>query len=71
MFLTSDELAALTGYRQPSAQIRWLRVHGWRFVVNAQRRPIVDRGFYERRLVGGPSTPERVEPNFEALNRRA
>ena len=71
MLLTADELAKLTGYRQPSAQIRWLRAHGWRFVVNAQRRPIVDRSFYERRLVGETSTSERVEPDFEALTRRA
>ena len=71
MFLTADELAELTGYRQPSAQIRWLRAHGWRFVINAQRRPIVDRGFYERRLLGDSSTPGRVEPDFEALTRQA
>jgi hypothetical protein len=71
MFLTTGELAELTGYRRPSAQIRWLRAHGWRFIVNAQRRPIIDRGFYERRMLGENSTSERVEPNFEALSRGA
>ena len=24
MFLTSDELVALTGFKRPSAQVRWL-----------------------------------------------
>jgi hypothetical protein len=35
MFLTPTELHALTGYRRPSAQIRWLRSHGIEPFVSA------------------------------------
>jgi len=39
MFLTAEDLRVLTGYVRPSAQIGWLRRHGWRFTVNALDRP--------------------------------
>ncbi|MEN9417084.1 MAG: hypothetical protein RI988_704, partial [Pseudomonadota bacterium] len=35
MFLSPDELVALTGRPQKSRQIEWLRNNGWRFAVNA------------------------------------
>lgn len=51
MFLTAAELAELTGYRRPSAQLRWLREHRWRFEVNAVGHPRVARAYFERRMV--------------------
>lgn len=51
MFLTPAELEQLTDYRRPSAQIRWLRAHRWRFEINAAGHPRVARAYFERRLV--------------------
>lgn len=41
MFLTPDDLVTLTGYRRPSAQIRWLRARRIRHYVNAASHPVV------------------------------
>ncbi len=41
MFLTADQLAGLTGYQMPSAQIRWRRDQGLRHWVRADGRPAV------------------------------
>lgn len=43
MFLTPDELRDLTGYRMPSAQIRWLTRNGIRHWIAATGRPVVPR----------------------------
>lgn len=66
MFLTRAELERLTGYQRPSAQVRWLRRHGWRITVNALGEPIVALGEFNRRMVGGVSA--RQEPNWGALD---
>lgn len=50
-FLTPDELVTLTGYVRPSAQLRYLREHRWRFEVNASGHPRVARAYFERRMV--------------------
>jgi len=39
MFLTRNEIIELTGYRIPSAQIRWLRAEGFKFKVGADGYP--------------------------------
>lgn len=41
MFLTADELVRFTGYKQQSAQIRWLRAHGYAYDLNGVGHPIV------------------------------
>lgn len=66
MFLTAADLVTLTGYQRPSAQVRWLRRHGWRFTVNALGSPIVAVGEFNRRLVGGRAIAQ--EPDWSALN---
>lgn len=43
LFLSADELAALTGLVQPAAQIRWLSRNGLRHFVRADGRPVVPR----------------------------
>jgi hypothetical protein len=66
VILTPTDLHDLTGYVRPSAQVRWLRRHGWRFTVNALGVPVVALAEFNRHLVGGRAP--RQEPNFEALN---
>lgn len=66
MFLTPAELVALTGYKRQSAQVRWLRRHGWRLTVNALGEPKVAVAEFNRRMVGGRSVTQ--EPNWGALD---
>lgn len=41
MFLTPDDLKALTGYEHSRRQIGWLKAHGWRFEQSRTGRPVV------------------------------
>lgn len=67
MFLTAEELVTLTGYRKPSAQIRWLRAHRYRYDVNGVGHPVVVREW----IVGAKEStvfePARQRPNLRAL----
>ena len=67
MFLTPLEIQRLTGYTRPSAQIRWLRHHGWRFTVNALGDPVVALAESNRHMVGGKAASMQ-EPNWEGMN---
>ena len=60
-FLPPSDVEALTGRKQPAAQIRWLSRNGLRFFVRADGRPAVpaDQVF--------PDRP--AGPNLEALAR--
>lgn len=69
MVLSQEDIAALTGYSRPSAQVRWLRQHGWRFSVNALGKPAVAVAEFNRRMVGGSSTIKHQEPNWEGIIR--
>jgi hypothetical protein len=66
MFLSASELRALTGRTRQSAQMRWLRGHGWKFTVNALGQPIVAVAEANRHLVGG--TARKETPNWGAIN---
>ena len=66
MLLSAAEIRQVTGYARPSAQVRWLRTHGWRFTVNALGEPVVAVAEFNRHLVGGRAA--RQEPDFEAIN---
>ena len=50
MFLTSEELEFLTGYKLTSHQCRWLKFNAWVFVVAAGGRPVVSRAYAEQKL---------------------
>lgn len=67
MFLTPAELQTLTGRQRPSAQVRWLRDHGYRLTVNALGEPVVAIAEANRKLVGGTKTHQ--EPNWDALGK--
>jgi hypothetical protein len=66
MFLSRAEISRLTGYVRPSAQVRWLRRHGYRFTVNGLGEPVVAVSEVARKLVGG-AYAKNDEPDWEAL----
>lgn len=62
MFLTDDELFALTGYRRNADRRRWLRENGWKFAANAiTGKPVVSRTYAESMLSG---SPVKIEPQL-------
>lgn len=67
MILPSADVRSLTGYSRASAQVRWLRHHGWKFTVNALGAPVVALAEFNRHMVGGRA-PSVQEPNWSALN---
>jgi hypothetical protein len=67
MILPQSDIKTLTGYVRASAQVRWLRRHGWRFTVNALGEPIVALAEFNRHMVGG-KVASTQEPNWEAMN---
>jgi len=71
LYLTTAELFELTGARQKSTQIEWLRAKRWRFEVTREGFPRVAREYWRRRMVDDapreelPRLPKR--PNFAIL----
>lgn len=70
MFLTPADIERLTGKRRPSAQVRWLRKHGYRLTVNGLGEPIVAVAEANRKLVGGVAA-QHEQPNWNALRGQA
>lgn len=64
-FLTNDELHHLTGVERKSAQIKWLKKCGWKFIVNAAGFPVVSRMYCRAKM----SSDVQVDdlPNFGAV----
>ncbi len=60
--LSRDELVALTGYKQPSKQITWLRKYGIRVFVSRVGHPRILRSDLESKD-GEP----RTKPDLDAL----
>ena len=50
MFLTSEEIEFMTGYKLTAHQCRWLKSNAWVFVVAAGGRPVVSRAYTEQKL---------------------
>jgi hypothetical protein len=71
LFLAAGEVEALTGFKSPGRQCKWLHEEGWRFVISGSGRPIVARKYAEMMLgCGGAEMQfERPRPNFGALLR--
>jgi hypothetical protein len=57
LFLTKDELVALTGRKKAVLQVEWLKKHRWLYETNACGAPRVARAYFERRMVGDAATP--------------
>jgi hypothetical protein len=62
-FLTRDEVADLTGYRQRGKQVNWLRRCGWPFAIGADGHPRVLREELVRRL-SAPDAPSQPAPRL-------
>ena len=68
LFLAADEIEILTGYKLPSHQTKWLRLKGWRFELNSNRKPIIARKYAEKMLGCASDALEAIsKPNFRAL----
>ena len=69
LFLLPEEVVELTGFKLTSRQVEWLRAKGWRFELNANRRPIVARRYAEKMLGcgGTDDQPAYSRPNFNSL----
>lgn len=50
--LSDEELFAITGYRLPSLQIKWLIKNGWQHALSGARRPVVGRVYARLKLAG-------------------
>lgn len=62
MFMTPEEVADLTGYQKPSAQIRWLDAEKFGYVVGGDGQPKVLREVVLSRL--GSSKPNKKGPQL-------
>lgn len=72
MFLSDEEIQALTGRKRVTLQREWLTLRGWLHEVNAAGRPVVLRAYAEARLSGNKSRPASnvtLQPDFAALRR--
>jgi hypothetical protein len=69
VFLTADQLHELTGFRRPSAQIRWLRDNHWAFAVRADGKPSVAEREFEAQMCTGQKAAATDEPDFAALDK--
>lgn len=67
MFLTSEQLQELTGYRQAAAQVRWLRKNGVAHYVRSDGKPKVHEDAVRPK---GISAAAPKGPNFAALGPR-
>ena len=65
MFLTPEEVAALTGYQKPSAQIRWLSAERFGYVIGGDGHPKVLRDVVLSRL--GAVKTSRKEPQLRLI----
>jgi len=64
--LTIDELREITGRVKHSAQVRWLRRHGFNFKLRADGMPLVSRSHFEA-VMGGHGSPTKApehQPDF-------
>lgn len=58
LYLTPDELTALTGYKTRNGTIRWLARNGWPYAAPAKNGwPRVLRAYHDDRLYGLEAKP--------------
>ncbi|MHB1430227.1 MAG: DUF4224 domain-containing protein [Rhodocyclaceae bacterium] len=66
MFLTDEDLRALTGYVHRAKQVAQLRRMGIPFFLNAAGRPVVARAIIEGGKDGPATTAKTWEPTWAA-----
>jgi hypothetical protein len=64
MFLTDDELTALTGYKQRAARVRELDRHHITYKLDAHGRILVSRAHVERVFDGAANDDKIAVPDF-------
>ena len=67
VFLSSEQLRHLTGYKKPSLQRRWLVANGYRFDVRADGRPVVMVAQVEARQAGKSNVAHSEQPDFSVI----
>ncbi|MCP4774124.1 MAG: DUF4224 domain-containing protein [Planctomycetaceae bacterium] len=70
MFLSSEELAMLTGYRRPTFQKKWLAKLGVRYIENSRGHPLLAKSEVERILTSAGEATSNYEVNYDALKTR-
>lgn len=68
MFLTDEEIQALTDYTSAKAQCRWFSRNAYPFEVSSRGRPRVLRSVVEDRL-GGPIRRQNDGFNLDAAKK--
>ena len=69
MFLTAEELKALTGYEHSRRQIGWLKSHGWRYEQSRTGRPVVLAKHAEEMLTIGQQQRQAPKMNLAAIKK--
>ena len=67
IFLVPEEVEVLTGFKSSARHVAWLRIKGWRFELNVNKRPIISRRYAEMLLGFGTHQEQPAKPNFAAL----
>lgn len=69
MFLSETEIQELTGAKQISKQIEWLRMNNFVFEIRRDERISLARGYVEERLGITHHMPAKItpEPNWGCL----
>ena len=66
MFLTLDEIEALTERTRKNDQIMWLQQRGIPYLVGANGHPRVSRSYLEN-ILAGKTDANGPAPNFSAI----
>lgn len=70
--LSPNEVQELTGAKQLSAQIEWLKERRWRFEINRKNRIIISRCYLRLKLSGmqtsEPFSTSANQPIFENIS---
>lgn len=69
MFLSSNDLIFLTGYKYAAKQISWLNERGYKYELGADGKPRVLISFVEGILGNRKSRQFSNEPDIQALFR--
>jgi hypothetical protein len=64
MFLSDEELERLTGTKQPTRMIKWLRSEGFTFRIAANGRPVVSAD-HVKQVLSGSAPAKRQKPEVQ------
>lgn len=71
-FLTQEEVQVLTGAKQLTCQIVWLKEHNWVFEINRSNSVIIGRHYARLKLSGISQSDLQLsasnQPNFESVS---